>query len=194
MTARHAVVLLLATAALASPPPLDAQADPAVAGLEWLAGAWVLERTGERLEESWSAPVGSSMVGHFRWIRSGELWITELLSITAEAGGVVFRLRHFGPGMEPWEAADDPFSASRAKTRADRRGRTSDTGGGGEALYEYSGRAAAPTRSASWRKACDQRWTSQASTRSRRWNMRPVRSPASMSMASSRARSMSSGA
>lgn len=104
------VALLFAAASLASPRAADGQAAPAIADLDWLSGAWVLERTGERLEEWWSTPVGNSMVGHFRWIRDGDLWITEMVSITEEPGEVVFRLRHFSADMRAWEAADDAFT------------------------------------------------------------------------------------
>lgn len=91
-----------------------------LADLAWLAGGWLLERPGERLEEWWSGPSGDSMVGHFRWIRDGELWITELVTITEEAGGLVFRLRHFSDEMTPWEAEDDAF-VYRLTDQADRR-------------------------------------------------------------------------
>ncbi|MFW6078243.1 MAG: DUF6265 family protein [Gemmatimonadota bacterium] len=91
-----------------------------LADLAWLAGGWLLERPGERLEEWWSGPSGDSMVGHFRWIRDGELWITELVTITEEAGEIVFRLRHFSDEMTPWEAEDDAF-VYRLTDQADRR-------------------------------------------------------------------------
>lgn len=103
------LALLLVAAPLAFPSGASGQGGPALTDLAWLAGAWALDRTGERLEEWWSAPVGDSMVGHFRWIRDGELWITELVSITEEEAGIVFRLRHFGAGMRAWEDRDDPF-------------------------------------------------------------------------------------
>jgi hypothetical protein len=60
-----------------------------------MAGGWVLHRAGEYLDERWSPPTGNSMVGHFRWVRGGALWMTELLTITEEEGDVTFRLRHF---------------------------------------------------------------------------------------------------
>lgn len=142
---RAAIAALSIAAALAAPagvlaqstapPPANRASVPAAAGagslpgperrpaglaeLAWLAGAWVLERPGERLEEWWSGPAGDSMVGHFRWIRDGELWITELVTITEEAGELVFRLRHFDSEMTPWEAEDDPFSY-RLMEQADR--------------------------------------------------------------------------
>ncbi|HUF65795.1 MAG TPA: DUF6265 family protein [Gemmatimonadaceae bacterium] len=92
-------------------PALNDVAAPAeLTDLEWLAGAWTLEQPGERLDEHWSPPAANSMVGHFRWISSGQLRLTELLTITEEAGEVVFRLRHFSARMRPWEAQDDPFT------------------------------------------------------------------------------------
>lgn len=118
--ARHALVPLLLTAAtLASPAAADAQA-ASVADLDWLAGPWVLERDGSLLEEWWSAPAGNSMVGHFRWIRGGDLWLTELLSLTDETHAVVFRLRHFSAEMRPWESDDDPLTY-HLTDRTDRR-------------------------------------------------------------------------
>jgi hypothetical protein len=91
-----------------TPGEASANASP-LADLEWLAGSWAMEGATEHLEERWSRPVGNSMVGSFRWVRDGALWITELLSITQEAGDVIFRLRHFSAVMRPWEAADDAF-------------------------------------------------------------------------------------
>lgn len=113
--------LLIATAAsFACPGAARAQAGADVDELAWLAGSWALEQNGSRLEEVWSAPSGNSMGGHFRWIRGGELWMTELLSITEEPGGVVFRLRHFSAEMTSWEEKDDPLTY-RLTERAERR-------------------------------------------------------------------------
>lgn len=78
--------------------------------VEWLAGAWTRDQPGERLDEHWSPPAANSMVGHFRWVSSGQLRLTELLTITEEDGEVIFRLRHFSARMRPWEAQDDPFT------------------------------------------------------------------------------------
>lgn len=101
--------LVVAAASLAAPVGAAAQTPSRLPTLEWLSGAWVSDRGSERLEEWWSAPVGNSMVGHFRWIRGGNLWITELVSITEDGGELYFRLRHFSADMTPWEARDDGF-------------------------------------------------------------------------------------
>lgn len=106
---RALVAVVVVGGSCLSPHMAGAQASASIADLDWLAGGWVLERAGERLEERWSQPVGNSMVGHFRWIRGDELWITELVSITAEGDETVFRLRHFSAEMRPWEAEDDAF-------------------------------------------------------------------------------------
>jgi hypothetical protein len=94
-------------ASLAAVPGNDRPA--ALSDIPWIAGSWLLEREGERLEEYWGPPLGDSMVGHFRWIRDGALWITELLSITEEDDTLVFRLRHFSSRMRSWESPEDPF-------------------------------------------------------------------------------------
>lgn len=106
------VLALLAAVSSSAPSltgPVEAQV-PRLAELDWLSGTWLLERPGEFLEESWSAPAGNSMVGHFRWLRGGELWMSELLSITEEETGLVFRLRHFSASMSAWEEKDDAFA------------------------------------------------------------------------------------
>lgn len=103
------MMLLLPALWLATPTPSPAQEPPRLAELSWLAGQWMAESAEQRLEEWWSAPVQNSMVGHFRWIRGEQLWITELLSITEEEGEVLFRLRHFSASMHAWEEQDDPF-------------------------------------------------------------------------------------
>jgi hypothetical protein len=111
---------LFTLAGAAGPGSAQTQEPSPLADMEWLSGAWSQDRGGDRLEEWWSAPVGNSMVGTFRWVRGGELWLTEQLSIKQEAGEVVFRLRHFSAEMAPWEAADDAFTyrlTSRAPGR-----------------------------------------------------------------------------
>jgi hypothetical protein len=101
------LLALLAPAASAGQEAAPADAPHALAGLAFMAGEWVIEREGERLEEYWSTPTAGSMVGAFRWERNGELWMTELMTIVAESGGPVFRLRHFDAAMRPWEKEDE---------------------------------------------------------------------------------------
>jgi hypothetical protein len=55
--------------------------------------------------------LGDTAMGMFRWNREGKTWMYELMSVETEAegGGLVFRLRHFGRGLTPWEK-DGPLT------------------------------------------------------------------------------------
>ena len=59
-------------------------------------------------EETWAEPIGDSLVGMFRWVAGDRTTLFELMSIEAsEEHGLVFRLRHFHPGLEPWDSQKD---------------------------------------------------------------------------------------
>ena len=77
--------------------------------LTWLSGTWVANVDGDYLEEIWSEPVGDTMMGVFRWVKGGKVWINEIVTITADSDGLVFRLRHFDRKMTAWEDKDKPF-------------------------------------------------------------------------------------
>ncbi len=80
----------------------SADAGP-LAQLAWMEGAWVRHQGEELLEEAWSSPEADCMVGMFRWIKEGKLWMVELMTITVDDGKPVFRLRHFDRKQTPWE-------------------------------------------------------------------------------------------
>ena len=81
-----------------------------VSDLSFIEGHWVADLGGDQLEEIWSAPTGDSLVGMFRWIKNGRVWIYELLTIRREADGIVFRFRHFSNELVPWEPKDAPLT------------------------------------------------------------------------------------
>ena len=83
-------------------PGLAAAADPLDA-VAWLAGSWRGERGDEALEETWFPPADGTMVGLFRWLKGGELYLYELMSFEAAEGGLVLKIKHFGPGLVGWE-------------------------------------------------------------------------------------------
>ena len=73
--------------------------------LGWMEGRWVLEANGSYIEETWSPARADAMVGSLRWARGEGVWLYELLAIEAdEEHGLVFRLRHFDRGLEPWSS------------------------------------------------------------------------------------------
>ncbi len=114
--------LLLAVAA-ASPPSQRSTPSPApdpegdvaaaaatIADLAFLAGAWRADWDGSILEEHFTPPRDGTIVGMFRWGRDGATRLTEHMVIEQADDGVVLLLRHFNPGLVPWEQeADGPL-------------------------------------------------------------------------------------
>jgi len=91
----------------------DEAGDSAPASIEtvaWIAGHWGQERPGGLLEEIWSKPQGDSMMGVFRWIKKGKVWIYEILTIREEEGTLVLRFRHFSDKLSTWEPKDEPIT------------------------------------------------------------------------------------
>ena len=81
-----------------------------IADVAWIAGEWAREDDKDRLEETWSRPRGDSMIGMFRWLKDGKVWIYELFTIREERGTLVFRFRHFGNDMSSWEPKSEPLT------------------------------------------------------------------------------------
>jgi len=111
---RHASVLVLASASWVLSPPLAAgQAPPApvaatLADVAWMAGHWVGNEGGDLSEETWLEPAGDSMVGMWRYVKGGQARIFEILTLKAEDGHVVLRIRHFDPKLVGREDKDRP--------------------------------------------------------------------------------------
>lgn len=97
--------------------PAAATADaPEVAALAFLRGTWRGEMEGDPVEETWSAPSGDSIIGMFRWQHEGKTTLWEMLSVKAEGGAAVLRLRHFGGDFSPWRGECDGVAAMKATT------------------------------------------------------------------------------
>jgi hypothetical protein len=75
--------------------------------LAWMIGRWVGEHDADRLEEVWSDPHAGMMLGMFRWHRDGQPRFYELLTLEPEEDRLVFRIKHFGPGLVGWEEKDE---------------------------------------------------------------------------------------
>lgn len=75
---------------------LQAAPGPAsLADVAFMAGHWVDASPDALSEEVWTEPSGDSMLGMWRYVGEGHVQIFELLTLKAEAGQVVLRLRHF---------------------------------------------------------------------------------------------------
>jgi hypothetical protein len=75
-------------------------------GLGWLSGHWRGDHRGGRIEEWWSEADGGMLLGMFRWIQDGAPRFYEILSVEPDGAALVFRIKHFGPGMVGWEEQD----------------------------------------------------------------------------------------
>ena len=76
--------------------------------LAWMAGHWGGDGFGGQVEETWSAPLGDTILGMFRLVQDGATRVIEFETITAEADGIVLRFKHFDPQLETRE--DQPIT------------------------------------------------------------------------------------
>ena len=74
--------------------------------LGWIAGEWCGEALGGDAEETWMEPVADIMLGMFRLIRDNTVVFYELMSFEVEGDNILFRVKHFNPGMKGWEEKD----------------------------------------------------------------------------------------
>jgi len=73
------------------------------AHLGWLAGSWLGHNGPDPVEEHWSEPGGNTLVGMFRWVKDGKVFFYELGAMEQDGDGVVYRIKHFDPGLLGWE-------------------------------------------------------------------------------------------
>lgn len=86
--------------------PITQERRSTIEDAHWLVGRWVGEGFGGDLEETWAAPVGGQMIGHFRMVREGRPVFYELLLIEQTDGGLRYRVKHFNPDFVGWEEKD----------------------------------------------------------------------------------------
>jgi len=111
----------------AAAPTGEATAGP-LDGVAFLAGHWRARlgadpegAGGMLVEEVWLPPAGGNMTAAFRMVPpDGGPTLFELCTIDAGANGPELRLRHFHPGLVPWEAeADGPVHLPAATIERD---------------------------------------------------------------------------
>jgi hypothetical protein len=93
--------------------PVPATADQ----LAWMAGRWVGEHDADRFEEVWSDPHAGMMLGMFRWHRDREPRFYELLTLEPDGDRLIFRIKHFGPGLVGWEDKDEAVTLDLVSLR-----------------------------------------------------------------------------
>ena len=88
----------------------DVPQAPDRSAIAFLEGTWrATMPNGDRCEETWSAPdANGAVMGMFRWIgNNGDSRFVEIMTLREEThegeAVVVYRLRHFGMDLSPWE-------------------------------------------------------------------------------------------
>lgn len=72
--------------------------------LAWVAGSWTGEAMGDRVTETYSAPLGGRITGHFvAGDGKGGVSFAELVDYVPVGRSIAYRVRHFGPDMKGWE-------------------------------------------------------------------------------------------
>lgn len=107
--AAFVLLALPARTAPAEPEEEAAGEEPApratIADLAWLAGAWRMEHDGQRFDEHWLPPAGGTMAAVSRASSAAGTSLYELSAIEpGEGGALVLRIRHFSPGLVPWNS------------------------------------------------------------------------------------------
>lgn len=106
------MIRLVAAAALALASPQEhtrtldgAQSPPAaIEDLAWLAERWIGTGLGAEVTETYSAPLGGRITGHFVMADGkGGTAFTEIVDYVPVGRSIAYRVRHFNPDMTGWE-------------------------------------------------------------------------------------------
>jgi hypothetical protein len=85
--------------------------------LAWMSGRWVGEHDADRIEEIWTDPHAGMMLGMFRWHQDGAPRFYELLTLEPEGDRLIFRIKHFAPGLLGWEEKDQAVTLDLVSLR-----------------------------------------------------------------------------
>ena len=77
--------------------------------LEFMTGAWKGKSDGDQIEEHWMSEVQNNRTGMFRWIKDGEVFVYEIMTLVERNDEVQLLLRHFGKDFECWEEKENPM-------------------------------------------------------------------------------------
>lgn len=105
-TAVLSLALAYAPASAQKTRSLNGGASPpaSVDQLAWLAGSWVGTGMGSQVTETYSAPLGGRITGHFVMADDkGGVAFTEIVDYVAAGRSLSYRVRHFNSDMSGWE-------------------------------------------------------------------------------------------
>jgi hypothetical protein len=73
----------------------------------WIEGHWQGDGLGGTAEEVWAPPLGGTMMGMFRLVRSDSVAFYEILTLEPDGASLILRLKHFHPDLTGWEERDE---------------------------------------------------------------------------------------
>lgn len=88
--------------------------------VSWIAGHWKGEAFGGVTEETWSPPLGNSMMFSFKLVNDNKVVFYELGAITEIEETLLLQLKHFGPDFKGWEEKDESETFKLVKIEKNR--------------------------------------------------------------------------
>ena len=86
----------------------DAQSPEAtIDDVSWIQGYWTGAIFGDRFEEIWSPPVNGTMMGSFKHLDGENVNFYELMTLSAQNGQIVMKVKHFHAEFTAWEDKPD---------------------------------------------------------------------------------------
>ena len=73
----------------------------------WIGGHWKCDALGGQCEETWTPPMGNSMLGMFRLVKNDAMSFCEILSIQPQGNSFVLKLKHFDSELKGWEEKNE---------------------------------------------------------------------------------------
>jgi len=100
---RHAVMLLLSSAALAA---AGSAPVPRLERIAWLQGCWQAQSPTRVIEENWMAPRGGAMLGVGRTVRGDSLAEYELIVLRESEAGLAYEAHPSGQAVATFTARE----------------------------------------------------------------------------------------
>ncbi|UAB76300.1 DUF6265 family protein [Mesoflavibacter sp. SCSIO 43206] len=88
--------------------------------VSWIAGHWKGEAFGGITEETWSPPLGDSMMFSFKLVVDQKVVFYEIGGIREVDNTLLFQLKHFGADFKGWEEKDETVDAKLVKIEGNR--------------------------------------------------------------------------
>ncbi len=86
----QAIVLAVALFALHQADSAQQSTNTDITGLSWIAGSWVMEHGGTRVEELWTPPRAGTMMGVGRTMKGDQTVFFEFFRIASTPDGIVY--------------------------------------------------------------------------------------------------------